>query len=134
MYITWIEKKMNCTGTIYSYVSFSFLVFHTISILDINFHKREREWGGSPEKKILQWLGINIFTTKMFFDSWKVSSLSLGIVNNKIHVYFTLYHMTSTPPFFLYKRTTLYSLLKYQKHVSQYILVVYLFNFYPSYS
>lgn len=115
---------MNCTGTIYSYISFSFLVFHTISIFDINFHKREREWGGSPEKKILQWLGINIFTTKMFFDSWKVSSLSLGIINNKIHVYFTLYHMTSTPPFFFTNVP-----LKYQKHVSQYILVVYLFNF-----
>lgn len=120
---------MNCTGTIYSYISFSFLVFHTISIFDINFHKREREWGGGPEKKILQWLGINIFTTKMFFDSWKVSSLSLGIINNKIHVYFTFVPYDVNAPFFLYKLTTLFSLLKYQKHVSQYILVVYLFNF-----
>lgn len=124
MYITWIEKKMNCTGTIYSYISFSFLVFHTISIFDINFHKRGREWGGSPKKKILQWLGINIFTTKMFFDSWKVSSLSLGIINNKIHVYFTLYHMTSTPPFFFTNLPC--SFLSWN---IKNILVVYLFNF-----
>lgn len=119
---------MNCTGTIYSYISFSFLVFHTISIFYINFHKREREWGGSPEKKILQWLGINIFTTKMFFDSWKVSSLSLGIINNKIHVYFTLYHMTSTPPFF-FTNLPRFFLCWNIKNMFRNISVVYLFNF-----
>lgn len=134
MYITWIEKKMNCTGTIYSYISFSFLVFHTISIFHIDFHKREREWGGSPEKKILQWLGINIFTTKMFFDSWKVSSLSLWALS--ITKSMCISHCTiwrQRPLFSLQTYYALFSLEISKTCFAIYKLFICLI-FYPSYS
>lgn len=113
-------EKSNC-----AMFSFSSLVFLFISNYNINF-TREEGWGGSPDK-ILQWFDINIFTTKMFIDIWKVPFIiivgHLSITKYMCISHWNIWHQR--PLFTLQTHHALFSL-----EISKTCFAIYIINLY----